>query len=113
MPADAATPNRAQATRCKRMKRNGERCKRSASSDGLCKVHAGLQDMKALGRAGGQARTRSVLAITDDVVDDRLRTKAKARLEALLDSEDEGKRLAAARALYSYGPTKPPNDPSR
>jgi hypothetical protein len=52
-----------------------------------------------------------VLGISDEVADDQLRAKAKARLEALLDSDDEGKRLAAARALYSYGPAKPPGEP--
>jgi hypothetical protein len=65
---------------------------------------------RELGALGGQGPTRRVLGFDESVADDRLRAKAKARLEALLDSEDEGKRLAPARALYTYGPAKPPTD---
>lgn len=36
--------------------------------------------------------------------------ESKARLEALLDSDDESKALAAARSLYSYSPSKAPDD---
>jgi hypothetical protein len=53
-----------------------------------------------------------MLGIDDSVADDRLRAKAKARLEQMLDSADESKRLAAARALYSYQAQKPPNEPA-
>ena len=41
---------------CKATNRRGEPCRRLAATDGLCLVHSGGQDMKALGRAGGKAR---------------------------------------------------------
>jgi hypothetical protein len=47
-----------------------------------------------------------VLGIDDSVAED-LRPKAKAVLEQMLDSEDESKRLAAARSLYSYQAVRP------
>jgi hypothetical protein len=62
--------------------------------------------MKALGSLGGKRRTSSVLGIDDSVAAD-LRPKAKAVLEEMLDSEDESKRLAAARSLYSYQAVRP------
>jgi len=62
--------------------------------------------MKALGSRGGKARTRAVLGIDDSIAED-LRPKAKAVLEQMLDSSDEGKRLAAARSLYSYQAVRP------
>jgi hypothetical protein len=56
--------------------------------------------MKALGSRGGKGRVRSMLGINDSVAED-LRPKAKAVLEQMLDSEDESKRLAAARSHES------------
>jgi hypothetical protein len=44
------------------------------------------------------------------VLDEPLRLKARERLLELLDSDDEAKRLQAARALYSFGPARPPQD---
>jgi hypothetical protein len=94
---------------CKGTRKDGQPCgARAMTADGLCAAHGGLVDMAAIGQAGGQARSRSVLGINDEVADDRLRAKAKRRLEELLDSDDESKRLAAARSLYSYQATKPP-----
>ena len=61
-----------------------------------------------MGQKGGQARTRSVLGISDDVADPDLRAMARKRLEQLVNSDDERAALAAARALYSYGPQRPP-----
>jgi hypothetical protein len=61
------------------------------------KLHVDLLDDEAYLELSGHLR--GVLA-----------DKAKRRLEELLDSDDEAKRLAAARALYSYGPAKPPDD---
>jgi hypothetical protein len=61
----------------------------------------------AIGMAGGRVSVRSRLGLDPELADGRLRKKAKAALEVLLDSEDEGRRLSAARALYSYAPAKP------
>jgi hypothetical protein len=95
---------------CRAIKANGERCRTYAGKDGFCDIHAGRQDPRELGGKGGRGRTRSMLGITDEVADDVLRLKGKARLEALLDSKDERTALSAARALYSYGPARPPTD---
>ena len=69
-----------------------------------------LRSPRALGKAGGVASVRSRLGIDPEIADGRLRRKAKARLEALLDSGDEAKALAAARSLYSYSPSRAPAD---
>ena len=65
--------------------------------------------MRELGRAGGKASVRRRLGL-DLGADESLRAKARRRLEAQLDSDDERLAQAAARALYSYGPAKPPAD---
>jgi len=39
---------------CRATNRHGQPCGRLATNDGLCLVHAGRQDMRALGRAGGR-----------------------------------------------------------
>lgn len=96
--------------RCKATTKLGKRCGKPSVEDGLCLVHAGKQNMAEIGAKGGRGRTRSMLGIDDSVADDKLRAKAKARLEEMLDSTDESKRLAAARALYSYQAQKPPNE---
>jgi hypothetical protein len=63
--------------------------------------------MRELGRAGGKASVRRRLGF-DLGADESLRAKARRRIEAQLDSDDERLAQAAARALYSYGPAKPP-----
>lgn len=65
--------------------------------------------MAELGRKGGKASVRSRLGLDVDA-DVTLREKARKRLERQLDSPDERLAQAAARALYSYGPAKPPAD---
>jgi hypothetical protein len=65
--------------------------------------------MRELGRKGGKASVRSRLGLDVDA-DVTLQEKARRRLEAQLDSDDERLAQAAARALYSYGPAKPPAD---
>lgn len=97
--------------RCRALNRAGEPCGRRASDDGYCTAHGpNAQDLRELGKRGGVASVRSRLGIDPEVADGRLRMKAKARLEALLDSGDEAKALAAARSLYSYSPSKAPAD---
>jgi hypothetical protein len=105
------TLERQPARRCEATNKAGEPC-RSTSVDagGFCAVHGGKVDMRELGSRGGRQSVRSRLSLDHSVADDRLRAKAKRRLEALLDSDDESKRLSAARALYSYSAVKPPND---
>jgi hypothetical protein len=97
---------------CRATKADGTRCQVYAGSDGFCDIHGGRQDPRELGRKGGQARTRSVLAIDPAVADEDLRAQARRRLELLVNSEDERTALAAARALYSYGPQRPPDEPA-
>jgi hypothetical protein len=80
------------------------------TADGLCAAHGGIVDMTAIGKAGGLQSVRSRLGLDPELADGRIRRKAKARLEALLASEDEAKALTAARSLYSYSPSKAPAD---
>jgi len=60
--------------------------------------------MRDLGRRGGQARTRNV----DDAV--AASDLGRARLVELSQHEDPKVAIAASRALFSYGPQKPPAD---
>jgi hypothetical protein len=104
----ASDKKRLSAAKCTALNRRGERCGAIAGSDGLCEIHAGRADPAELGRRGGLASVRSRFGL-DGIADDDLREKARQRLNAMLDSSDEKTRLAAARALFSYGAT-PPND---
>jgi hypothetical protein len=61
-------------------------------------------------RAPGEGRKFRRSPVSSDVLDEPLRLKARDRLLELLDSDDEAKRLQAARALYSFGPARPPQD---
>jgi hypothetical protein len=63
--------------------------------------------MRELGRKGGRASVRSRLGLGDDLPD-ALRAKARKRLDAALDDPDPKIRLAAARAIASYSPERPP-----
>jgi hypothetical protein len=102
---------RASATaQCEGTNTRGERCGKRAVRGRFCLVHAGAQDMAALGHAGGKASVRSRLGLDPELANGRLRKKAKARLEAMLDSDDERTVLTAARSLYSYSPTRAPSD---
>jgi hypothetical protein len=95
-------------TTCRANNRHGAPCRKRAVSDGLCLVHSGKQNMAELGKLGGRGRTRSVLGISDKVVDEKLRAQAKEALESALNSENEQVRLRAAQALYSYRAQAPP-----
>jgi hypothetical protein len=94
---------------CNATKRNGERCKaRPVTQEGLCAIHGGLSDPKAMGRAGGRGRERSALGISDELaVEESLREKARERLNEMLDSSNEQIRIRAATALASYSPERP------
>jgi hypothetical protein len=91
---------------CTALTKRGQPCQATAVERGLCAAHAGLVDMKAIGSKGGKQSVRSRLGIDDAVATDELRRKARRRLEEMLDSPDEGKRLRAATALFSYSAQK-------
>jgi hypothetical protein len=96
---------------CKGLNRAGLPCGRVAWRDGFCVVHHPQgQDLREVGKLGGRGRTRSVLGISDEAADDRLRALAKRQLEGLLTSENESVRLRAAASLYSYRSVQPPAD---
>jgi hypothetical protein len=89
--------------RCKATNKAGQPCRStSVDSSGYCAAHGGKVDMRELGSKGGRQSVRSRLGVDDSLADEALRRKAGRRLESLLDSPDESKRLSAARALYSY-----------
>jgi hypothetical protein len=104
-----ANSKRPQAPRCSATNRAGQRCGSVAGPDGLCSIHGGRTDPVELGRRGGLASVRSRLGLGPDVADDDLREKARARLNSMLDSDDEKTQLSAAKSLFSYGAT-PPSD---
>src|SRR4051794_30898545 len=96
--------NRSNVVGCTAVKRNGERCRAIAGASGLCAAHRDPARMRDLGRRGGQARTRNV----DDAV--AASDLGRARLVELSQHEDPKVAIAASRALFSYGPQKPPAD---
>jgi hypothetical protein len=59
-------------------------------------------DMRAAGRFGGRGRARSMLGISDELADTNLREHCRARLEMLVNSDNEQVALRAATAPFSY-----------
>jgi hypothetical protein len=102
MPASTLSAKRPEAARCSATTRFGKRCKAIAGSDGLCAIHGGRQDPRELGRKGGRGRTRN----QDGAV--AASELGRARLIELTQSDDPKVAISASRALFSYGPQKPP-----
>jgi hypothetical protein len=73
----------------------------------FCLVHAGVQDMKALGRRGGRVRPNTKLR---KAADDELREKARVVLERALagDPDVDKDQVAAAKSLFSYRASEAP-----
>ncbi len=101
-PDSKAASKRPTAARCSAIKRNGGPCQAIAGSDGLCSIHGGRQDPRELGQKGGRGRTRN----QDGAV--AASEKGRAKLLELIQSDDPKVAISAARALFSYGPQKPP-----
>src|SRR5207247_6614585 len=105
---------RSEASRCRHVKRDGQRCKRRAGvgrSDGVCIVHAGEQDMRALGRRGGMTRGRRALGIDAELPSDAelLELVRQVFWQTMNDSNaTTGEKLRAASALHSFRATEPP-----
>lgn len=95
---------------CSGTNKRGLRCGSRAVQDGLCRVHAGLVDMKELGAAGGRASVRSRLGVKDEDATPDLRERAKTELERMLVDPDTSDSVKAgiAKALYAYAPQTPP-----
>src|SRR5947208_17132509 len=104
MSSSEATSERSNAVCCTAVKRNGERCRANAGAEGLCAAHRDPARMRELGRRGGQARVRGV----DDAV--AASDLGRARLVELAQSDDPKVAISAARALFSYGSTRPSAD---
>jgi hypothetical protein len=108
-PALAPTPRRR--PRCRGTTKSGQPCQSFAvTKEGFCSVHGGLVDAAAIGRKGGQQRTRNLLGLDDSVADESLRAKARRKLESILDGGDSAAALRAATALYSYRSQQPPHE---
>jgi hypothetical protein len=97
--------------RCQATNRRSEPCGRIATEGRFCVVHSGKLDLRAVGRLGGRGRTRSVLGISDEVADEKLRAQAAKRLEALVHSDNESIAVRAATALHSYRAVEAPREP--
>lgn len=90
--------------RCSAVNRHGERCRSLrglVEIDGVwkCATHAGLTSKKQ--------------EDVSDLVDDKLRTKARRRLDAMLDDPNPNIRIRAATAIGSYSPEKPVSESER
>jgi hypothetical protein len=80
--------------------------------DGYCTAHHPTegQDMRELGRRGGQARPNTKLR---QAADDDLREKARAVLLEQLGGDDERRKFEAAKSLFSYRAAVPPAELER
>src|SRR4051812_10515272 len=95
-------------SRCRGLNRAGLRCARRAVNDGYCTAHHPTegQDMRELGRKGGQVRPLTKLRQS---ADDELRELARQTLAKSLRGEKvDPQQLAAAKSLFSYGAEAPP-----
>jgi hypothetical protein len=86
----------------------GEPCRRKAlDADGLCLVHNGSQDMRALGRLGGRATPKAKRAnVQRESLREFLRREVDparvwAAIEAGLESGNDRDRLAASKLLLT------------
>src|SRR5262245_8803152 len=100
-------PETSNGSRCLGLNRAGLPCARRAVKDGYCTTHHPTegQDMRELGRRGGQVRPNTKLR---QAADDDLREKARAVLLEQLDGDDERRRFEAAKSLFSYRAAPPP-----
>jgi hypothetical protein len=97
-----SVPQPSDGSRCQGTNRRGERCQRRAGENGLCIVHGGKLDMKAIGRKGGSARPNTKLRQAASI-DDELRESARKVLQRAMDGEAvDAAQLQAAKSLFSY-----------
>jgi hypothetical protein len=101
----------AQATQCQANNARGERCGKRAVRGRFCLTHAGVQNIRELGRRGGRQSPQTKLRKS---ADDDLREQARETLSRALRGEDVPKQaLDAARSLFSYRADSPPqSDPT-
>jgi hypothetical protein len=102
---------RSEAVRCTATNRRGRQC--GAIAEAMVSARFTAAGRTRAGSAGGAARKpRARDKGVDDVLaqDEELRSVAReVLLETMRDpNAKQSNRLAAARALYSYGPAKPP-----
>jgi hypothetical protein len=97
------------ANRCTANNRHGERCRARAIERGLCAMHSGKTDPRAMGRAGGLKVPETELrkAVRED---DRLRESAREVIRRGLDGDDSITKtmLDAARSVFSFRAAQPP-----
>jgi plasmid stability protein len=95
--------------RCTAQNKQGNRCSARAVERGLCAAHAGLVDMKAIGKKGGSRSPLTKLRRAAAEHDDSLREQARQVLSRALAGEQVDKQqLDAARSLFSYRADSPP-----
>lgn len=98
--------------RCRADNKRGERCSARAVERGLCAAHAGLVDMKAIGKKGGSRSPLTALRKAAAGQDDELRELARDTLSKALRGEQVDKQqLDAARSLFSYRAAEAPREP--
>jgi hypothetical protein len=105
MSPDKATPERSNVVRCSEIKRNGERCRAIAGSDGLCAIHGGRSDPRELGRRGGTKRADRELGVDETLAASEA---GRRKLLELTEHADPRVAIAASKALFSVGPTRAP-----
>jgi hypothetical protein len=90
-------------SRCSALTKRGQRCGKASVEGDLCLVHAGKQDMKALGAKGGSTPKMTALRRAAIEQDDSLREQAREVLAKALRGEEVPKAaLDSARSLFSY-----------
>lgn len=94
---------------CRATNKRGEPCRKQAAKDGLCLVHSGEQDMRAIGREGGRAIPKAKRREPDGErpsLRDFLREQADPAkvweaIQSGLASTNERDKLAAAKLLLA------------
>jgi hypothetical protein len=94
---------------CTATNKRGEPCSaRAVTAAGLCAIHGGLVDPKAIGRKGGSRSPLTKLRRAAGQ-DDQLREQARQVLSRALDGENVDKaQLDAARSLFAFRAAVPP-----
>jgi hypothetical protein len=93
---------------CQGTNARGERCAKRAVRGRFCLTHAGVQDMRELGRKGGSVRPSTKLR---QQVGDDLREQAREVLSrAPAGQEVDKAQLDAAKSLFSHRADAPPAD---
>ena len=95
MTGDLVPPESQSKPLCRSLTTAGKPCRGRPVADGLCRVHAGLVDVREAGRKGGKARGRKRAGSFRQAVADVLGRDPEKHAERLLSAGAAGYKLAS------------------